>query len=191
MLNATHLPLENRVCRIRELAYRDARAYALGTQDSLVQSYAHLPDSDYTVESVTALIDGEIRAGWDRGDLAVLAIADTQTDDFRGSVVLFDLADRGAEVGFWLAVEARGAGLASASLELTQRFARLCGLESLRARTVTDNTASQRVLARAGFADVARTHEAAPSGRRVGLIHYKVDLRELPSEASCPDEFAG
>lgn len=181
MLKATHLPLENRVCRIRELASRDARAYAWGTDDPLVQSHAHLPDADYTVESVNALIDGEIRAGWDRGDLAVLAIAQTPTDEFQGSVVLFDVTARSAEVGFWLVSAARGAGLAAAAVELTQRFARLCGLESLRARTVTGNTASQRVLARAGFAEIARSHGATPSGRHAALIHYEVDLRGFPS----------
>lgn len=105
-----------------------------------------------------------------------MAIADTQDDDFQGSVVLFDVADGSAEVGFWLVAEARGAGLASAAVELAQRFARLCGLESLRTRTVTDNTTSQRVLMRAGFAEVARTHEATPSGRHATLIHYEADL---------------
>lgn len=176
MLNAAHLPLEDSVCRIRELAERDAGAYAIGTDDALVQSYAHLPEPHYTADSVIALIDGAVRTGWNSGDLAVLTIADPATDDFCGSLVLFDAAGRSAEVGFWLTPDARGGGRARAALELAQRFARRCGLESLRARTVTDNAASQRVLASAGFTDVGRTVDTTPSGRRAELIHYEVDL---------------
>ncbi|WP_182358636.1 hypothetical protein [Tomitella gaofuii] len=37
-------------------------------------------------------LDGDIRVGFDPGDLAVLAIARPDTDEFAGSLVLFDIS---------------------------------------------------------------------------------------------------
>lgn len=173
MLDAEYLPLQNDTCRIREMEHRDAHAYAKGTDDALVRANAHLPEPIYTPESVVELIDGPIRSGLDNGDLAVLTIAHAETDDFRGSVVFFDVEDGSAEVGFWLTPSARGGGLASASLELGQHFAQRCGLFSLKARTAVENTTSQDVLIRTGFTEVSRGTEITPSGEHAALIHYE------------------
>lgn len=173
MLDAGHLPIQNDTCRIRPLEHQDARAYADGTEDALVRANAHLPETRYTAESVSELIDGALRTGLDSGELAVLAIAHPETNDFRGSVVLFDVVNDSAEVGFWLAPAARGEGLASASLRLSQQFARHCGLFSLKARTTAENTASQHVLSNTGFTEVSRGTELTPAGREADLIHYE------------------
>lgn len=119
------------------------------------------------------MIDGDVRAGLERGDLAVLAIADAETDEFAGSLVIFDVSEDQGEVGFWVHPDHRGGGIGSAALGLAAQYAHRTGLARLTARTATDNTASQRVLARAGFVETGRAVGTAPSGHELTLIHYQ------------------
>lgn len=67
-----------------------------------------------------------------------------------------------AEVGYWIGAQARGQGLASAGLEAfsTYAFAAFPQLNRLEALTFDYNTASQRVLEKAGY-----TREAVLKGR--------------------------
>nr|WP_328825511.1 GNAT family N-acetyltransferase [Tomitella gaofuii] len=118
-------------------------------------------------------LDGDIRVGFDRGDLAVLAIARPDTDEFAGSLVLFDISGDRGEVGFRVHPDHRGGGTGSAALDLSTQFARRSGLARLTARTATDNAASRRVLTRAGFAETGRVMGTAPSGHALALIHYE------------------
>ncbi|HIY65373.1 MAG TPA: GNAT family N-acetyltransferase, partial [Candidatus Agrococcus pullicola] len=73
------------------MEHKDAAAYAVGADDPRVREFAHLPEPEYTEASVSRLIDGVIREGLFRGDLAVLTIADPGTDEFIGSLVLFNV----------------------------------------------------------------------------------------------------
>lgn len=68
----------------------------------------HLPLSECTESIVRDQIDGDIAAGLADGSLAVLAIADAGSDEFLGSIVLFNIRSDRAEVGFWLAPWSRG-----------------------------------------------------------------------------------
>src|SRR5690606_6404768 len=108
MLDPRHLPLIGDRTRLRALRHEDAAAYAAGTADPEVRRFAHLPEPEYTEDSVVALVDGPVRDGRARGDLAVLAIADVATSRFAGSVVLFDVDAATAEVGFWVHPDHRG-----------------------------------------------------------------------------------
>src|SRR5699024_4533774 len=126
-----------------------------------------------------ALIHGSIRDGLERGDLAVLTIADPATDDFAGSLVLFGIVGGSVEAGFWVHPDHRGKGLSGAALALAVELVRRSGFTELTARTVPENEASQRVLARAGFARGRETPEAAPSGERVRLLHYRRKIEPL------------
>ncbi|MBB4663112.1 GNAT family N-acetyltransferase [Conexibacter arvalis] len=172
MLDSALLPLANSRVRLRALRLDDATAFAEGTDDPDVRAYGHLPESEYTPESVKTMIERDARPGLERGDLAVLAIADADTDQFTGSLVLFDVTEPSAEVGFWLHPRHRGSGMAAAALDLAARFARDSGLTRLTARTTEDNVASQNVLARADFARTGAGSDIAPSGARIRLLHY-------------------
>lgn len=163
----------------------DARAYAEGTVDAAVRGYAHLPEPEYTEASVTALINGAISEGLERGDLAVLAIGDPSTGEFAGSLVLFDVTDESAEIGFWVHPEHRGKKLAGAALSLAVALTQRSGLTRLTARTVPENLAPQRVLEQAGFSRGAEVKDVAPSGEAVALLHYS---RELVSNPVIPVE---
>lgn len=173
MLHASLLPLANDRVRLRPLRAEDATAYAEGAEDPTVRRYAHLPEPHYTPATARAMIEGAARDGLERGDLAVLAIADPADDSFLGSLVIFDVTEDSAEAGFWLRPDARGAGRSAAALDLAIDLVRRSGLSGLTARTVTDNTASQRVLEGAGFVETGRQASTAPSGQRIEAVHYE------------------
>lgn len=174
------LPLEHERVRLRAMRREDAGAYAAGAADPAVRAYAHLPEPEYTEASASALIDGAIREGLARGDLAVLAIADPGTDAFAGSLVLFGAEGDAIEVGFWVHPDHRGMRLAEAALALAEEFARRSGFAELAARTVPGNAASRRVLERSGFRPSGRGADLAPSGDEVELLHYRRTLTSRP-----------
>lgn len=177
MLDATTLPITFENTRLRPLSELEADAYAAGTKDEAVRRFGHLPESDYTPESVRRMIRDEVAEGLSSGTLAVLALADTETDRFVGSLVLFDVSSEAAEVGFWIHPDARGAGHARRGLELASRFARNSGLRTLTARTLLENKASQRCLTNAGFHEVERAVGTTPAGQREELFQYRRDLK--------------
>lgn len=177
MLDATTLPITFENTRLRPLSELDADAYAAGTKDEAVRRFGHLPESDYTPESVRRMIRDEVAKGLSSGTLAVLALADAETDRFVGSFVLFDVSSKVAEVGFWIHPDARGAGHARRGLELASRFARNSGLRTLTARTLPENKASQRCLTNAGFREVERAVGTTPAGQCEELFHYRRDLK--------------
>lgn len=173
MLDLSLLPMSDDAVRIRTMTHADAAAYADGTNDEAVRTYAHLPAPEYTRESVIEMVDGVVAEGLARGELAVLTIADTATDRFVGSMVIFDVTQDTAEIGFWLRPEVRGRGLAVAALALVSQFAERSGLGALTARTTVDNRASQRALSQGGFVSAHRGIGMTPSGSETELIHYE------------------
>ncbi|WP_288865137.1 GNAT family N-acetyltransferase [uncultured Corynebacterium sp.] len=177
MLDATTLPITFENTRLRPLSELDADAYAAGTKDEAVRRFGHLPESDYTPESVRRMIRDEVAKGLSSGTLAVLALVDAETDRFVGSFVLFDVSSEAAEVGFWIHPDARGAGHARRGLELASRFARNSGLRTLTARTLPENKASQRCLTNAEFREVERAVGTTPAGQCEELFHYRRDLK--------------
>lgn len=176
MLNASLLPISDDVRSLRPLAPEDAERYVAGTEDPLVRQFGHLPEAEYSLDSVTRLAQREVPAGLERGDLAMLSIVD-EADAFLGSLIIFDATSTTAEVGFWLHPSARGTGHAIGALELAASFGYQSGLHDLTARTVTENDSSKHVLERAGFQEVGRGVDRTPSGEQAPMIHYRRDLR--------------
>ncbi|WP_273415773.1 GNAT family N-acetyltransferase [Corynebacterium appendicis] len=181
MLDATNLPITFENTRLRPLSELDADAYAAGSKDEAVRRFAHLPELDYTPESVRRMIREEVATGLSSGTLAALTLADAETDRFVGSVVLFDISPAAAEVGFWIHPDARGDGHARRGLELASRFARSSGLQTLTARTLSENTTSQRCLTTAGFRKTGQDVGTTPAGHREELIHYRRNLVSTPT----------
>jgi len=80
-----------------------------------------------------------------------------------------------AELGYRVAEDAAGRGVASAAVqELCRRAATSYGLRTLTAATSADNVASQRVLAKAGFVPVGPA-DPAHIGGKTGMW-YERDL---------------
>ncbi|GAA1786325.1 GNAT family protein [Leucobacter iarius] len=176
MLDPSLLPLADDRVVLRRLTDADAPAFAAGSADAAVREYAHLPEPEYTAESVRAMIAAVTDPMLDRGELAVLSLARRDSNAFAGSLVLFDVLNDRAEVGFWLHPDARGAGRAVAALALAARFAAGSGLTCLTARTALDNSASQRTLEAGGFARIGDSEGTTPSGQRMVSLHYELSL---------------
>ncbi|GAA2069741.1 GNAT family N-acetyltransferase [Streptomyces albiaxialis] len=69
-----------------------------------------------------------------------------------GRFNLIDIEDRAAELGYRVAQDATGRGVATAAVrELCRTAADRYGLHTLRAATAHENAASRRVLVKAGF----------------------------------------
>jgi len=88
------------------------------------------------------------------GTAAPFAIVSAGEEQLIGSISLVRLAweHRRAEVGYFLAREARGAGNATRAVTLICEWAfRSLGLERLDLYAATENAASQRVAERSGF----------------------------------------
>ncbi|MGV0642320.1 GNAT family N-acetyltransferase [Mycolicibacterium sp. XJ879] len=170
---ADRLPSAEGDVTVRRLRHDDAQAFAAGTRDPAVRRYGHLPLPHYSPRIVREQIDGVIADGLADGSLAVLAIADASADEFLGSIVLFDIGETRAEVGFWLCPEARGRGAAQQALAAVARIAAGAGLTHLTARTVPENAGSRRVLEGAGFVQKGEPEpQVTPSGEAAIVMTF-------------------
>jgi ribosomal-protein-alanine N-acetyltransferase len=84
-----------------------------------------------------------------------------------GRFNLYDIKDGTANVGYRVAQHVAGRGVATATvLELCRLAAERHGLRILRAATSQENTASQKVLIKAGFVPVGPADPADLGGKR-------------------------
>ncbi|MEV7580430.1 GNAT family N-acetyltransferase [Streptomyces erythrochromogenes] len=100
---------------------------------------------------------GELLAGQDAGrDHLHLIIGGD--GEVLGRVNLIDVADGSAELGFRVAQEAAGRGLATSAVrQVLVLAADTYGLRTLRAAATVDNAGSRTVLVRTGFLQVGET----------------------------------
>jgi len=134
---------------IRRFRDDDAEPFAAATRDPEVVAHSGLPGG-YTADSVRALFAHYNEAE----DFIQRAIADPQTDELLGTVILFNFARHEArcEVGFWLVPDGRGRGAATAAVGLACGWAvREWGVERFDAHSDVDNPAAHAVLERNGF----------------------------------------
>ncbi|MGW1024154.1 GNAT family N-acetyltransferase [Streptomyces sp. NPDC002577] len=134
--------------RIRRATPEDAQALA----DAQLRNREHLRPTDpyrseefYTAEGQTARLAEAGSARWVVTDGPLVV----GRADLTG-IVLGPF--RSANLGYWIDARYVGRGLASRAVEEVCRAARdELGLHRVQAGTLTDNTASQRVLAKCGF----------------------------------------
>jgi RimJ/RimL family protein N-acetyltransferase len=110
---------------------------------------------------------------WLAGSSASLTIRDARTDRYAGEIALYysEPAARSGMLGYHLDPGWRGRGFATRAVRLLAEWAfRHAGLARLEAGTAPANTASQAVLARAGF-------------RRVGVLHSRLPGPAAPDGA--------
>lgn len=153
--------------RLRPPESGDAAAITAAVQDPDIPRFTMVP-SPYTVADAVAFIERSTDL-WRSGQAAPFVIADGATAGLLGSVGLHDLGlDAGpANVGYWVAAEARGRGVATRALRLVARWAlEDLALPRLDVHVFVENQRSQRVAARAGFTrEGVRTFAAHPTGR--------------------------
>jgi RimJ/RimL family protein N-acetyltransferase len=162
-------PLREGETALRPWRDTDLQSLVAACQDDEISRWTAVP-FPYTEASGRAFLlhrHDAIHAG----TLAPFAIVSADDSRLLGSVSLKDLdwTFRRAEVGYWLAREARGSGHAARAVRLICRwgFERL-GLERIQLMAATSNAPSQRVAERAGFTREAllRSYLASPEGRR-------------------------
>jgi RimJ/RimL family protein N-acetyltransferase len=103
---------------------------------------------------------------WRSGESCPLAIVDAESGGLLGSI---ELHFTGPTVGYWVAREARGRGIATRALELVCAWT---DRRPLRLTTHPDNLASQSVAQKAGFQRIGSTtdHPVFRDGTRTAAL---------------------
>jgi RimJ/RimL family protein N-acetyltransferase len=145
-------PLSDGFVTLRPLRADDAPAIAAACQDAEIQRWIPIIPVPYTEADARRFILMTLQA-WHDGSSCEFAIADATTDDYIGSIgIHLGPNPRRHAVGYLVAPEARGRGMAVRALQLITRwgFAEL-RIERLALWTLPGNVASQKVAEKAGF----------------------------------------
>jgi RimJ/RimL family protein N-acetyltransferase len=142
--------------RIDELLLRapadaDVDVIAPAFRDPAVGGEAGLPPFD--APQLRSMLHGELVEFRERGLLAPFVIEDTEQGAIVGgaNLRLFDPMRETVELGYWLFVESRGRGIATRVVEGLVDDSHARGINRVEAHVRVGNTASERVLERAGF----------------------------------------
>jgi RimJ/RimL family protein N-acetyltransferase len=180
--------LTDGVIRLRLPVAADAEAIFQACQDPTVAEFTRIP-----VPYTRVHANGFVRAAAqmlraETGAHLLITPAD-DTQRLLGSAgVTWDRSRQAAEVGYWLARDARGRGVASRSVLLLARWAfQTLGVQRFQAMVDVRNAASQRVVARCGFQreGVLRSWDDR-FGRRVDFVMFSLLPDEFP--AGEPDD---
>jgi ribosomal-protein-alanine N-acetyltransferase len=109
-----------------------------------------------------------------------------------GRFNLYRFSGGTAELGYRVAQHAAGRGLATATVrELCRLAAARHGLRTLRAATSLDNTASQKVLAKAGFVPVGPADPADIGGKQGTWYQRDLAAGDAPPQRAAATGQAG
>jgi RimJ/RimL family protein N-acetyltransferase len=174
VLRHPHPPLSDGVLTLRAKSGVDADALTAVCQDPEIARWTRVPTS-YRRADALAWIAGselELAAGTSIDWLAV-----DRDDGVLASVGLMDIdrAKGTGEIGYWVAREARGRGVATRAVRLVRDWAASeLGLTRLEILAHEDNAASLAVARAAGFTQAGERHgaprEGLPDGRYV--VHH-------------------
>ncbi|MEU4606299.1 GNAT family protein [Kribbella sp. NPDC023972] len=135
---------------------------AAGLADAYIRSWDHLkpwepdrPDSWFTAAGQRDRLTSSLERYKDGRTVPWVLV---EADRIVGAITLNDLVPgpfRSASLGYWLAIDAVGRGLATRAVEAVAEIADTeLRLHRIEASTLTHNEASQRVLLRNGFAQI-------------------------------------
>ena len=162
-------PLRDRQTALRPWRDTDIEDLVSACQDPEISRWTSVPIPYGEADARTYLLQrfDAIHAG----SAAPFAIVDAADGGLLGSVALnwLDWKNRRAEVGYWLALEARGNGHATRAVRLICEWGfQLLDLERIELLASTANPASQRVAERTGFTReaVLRSYMRGRDGRQ-------------------------
>ncbi|TCO28557.1 ribosomal-protein-alanine N-acetyltransferase [Kribbella steppae] len=135
---------------------------AAGLADAYIRSWDHLkpwepdrPETWFTPAGQREKLTGSLERYKDGRTVPWVL---TEGDRIVGAITLNDVVPgpfRSASLGYWLAIDAVGRGLATRAVETVAEIADAeLKLHRIEASTLTNNVASQRVLQRTGFAQI-------------------------------------
>jgi [ribosomal protein S5]-alanine N-acetyltransferase len=150
---------------LRPIQAGDADDIAAGLRDPETSRYMLQIPTPYTPEHARIWVE-RCEQVWREGNSYPFAIVDPATDEFLGSI---ELSGDSGSIGYWVAPNARGRGVATHALRL------VCGWAPQRPLHLTthrDNVASQRVAEKAGFRRIGTTTEESPfrDGERESIL---------------------
>jgi RimJ/RimL family protein N-acetyltransferase len=168
--------IEAEGCRLRSVREGDVQAIARACQDHEIARWLpHLPHP-YRVEDARSFVE-LATGGREHGREWVFAIVDG-TDTLLG-VINVRLSEDPPTVGYWLAREARGRGIATAATIAISRWTfETFQPPRLALHAEPENLASVRVAEKSGFMRVPRTIR--------GLDDRELWVFELPRESERP-----
>lgn len=155
---------------LRGPAPADVDAITRICQDPDVQRWTRVP-APYTIDDARRFVLMAIGALAEGTGAHLLAVSATDRRQVLGCVGLsIDGADRSAELGYWVAPEARGRGVATRSGRLLLGYAfEHLGVGAVRLQAAVTNAASNEVARALGFRPVGvlrRSMIDGPSGDR-------------------------
>ncbi len=145
-------PISDGVVALVPLAEKHLAGLEAVGNDPLVQRFTRIPEPFGSPEAARWLALYE--QGWEDGSRAGFAILETATGAFLGMIafVVLRLESLEAEVGYIVAPEARGRGVANRALTLLTRWGfESLGLQRLELRAELENPASLKVAERCGY----------------------------------------
>jgi RimJ/RimL family protein N-acetyltransferase len=179
--------LANDVVRLRALVADDALAVYRACQDPEIRRFTSFPEAADVHETRAWIESQQTRRVRGEGvDFGIVPVGGVAVVGAIGLAEI-ELADRRAEIGYWIVRQARRRGFASAALALLSSWALGPPLDLVRLGLHADvaNTASRRTALRAGyqFEGVLRSYMYA-KGRRWDLAQYSLIASERNPEAS-------
>ncbi|MEA2319542.1 MAG: hypothetical protein QOD44_3731 [Solirubrobacteraceae bacterium] len=181
-------PLSDGVITLRAKTHSDVDALTAACQDPEIPRWTRVPVPYRRADAIgwIAAVELELDAGLGIDWLAVDA-----EDRLLASIGLMGIdRERGiAEIGYWVAREARGRGVATRAVRLVRDWAPASlGLTTLAIEVHEDNLASQAVARAAGFIEEGERHapprEGLPDGRYVTFRWLAGDLDRRTSTAA-------
>ena len=168
-------PPTDGVITLRPWTESDVPAVTRACRDPEIHRWTGVP-AGYEEEYARHYIRGREESR-ERGETLDLAIADARDLAMLGSVglVSFNAVNRRGEVGYWVAPEARGRGVATAAVALLAAAAfEQLDLMRLDLLVAVGNPASERVAEKAGFTreGVMRSYLSNKQGSRDDAVMF-------------------
>jgi RimJ/RimL family protein N-acetyltransferase len=159
----------------------DAPAVTAACQDPEIARWIPLIPIPYREEHARMFLEDSVRR-FESGEGYAFAVLDSETRELAGSIAIRVQPFSTGHIGYWVAREARGRGIATTALAALCRWA-VDELDLKRLELVTDpeNLASQRVAEKAGFQreGVLRSALEYQDGRRRDSVLFSLLPEEL------------
>lgn len=179
---AAHPRLTDGVVTLRGWEEEDLPALVAVCQDPEIARWTRVP-SPYDEAQAREFLMAKEQMVAEHGD-RYFAVVDARDHGLVGSIALRRVGERRAQIGYLVAAEARGRGVATRAVRLLAAWAFADGdVARLDVLTQPENVASQRVAERAGFRREAVLRSYIElNGRR----HDAVVFSLLPADDAAP-----